>query len=68
MPVWETETETESARRHVENGEAEIKKQLSVIAELEARGQSSMMARELLSILERSLRGRQGYLDRLLKG
>jgi hypothetical protein len=66
MPVWETETE--SARRHVEHGEAEIKKQLSVIAELEARGQSSMMARELLSILERSLRGRQGYLDRLLKG
>jgi hypothetical protein len=66
MPVWENETET--ARRHVTQGESEIKQQLGVIAELERSGQSTVMAKELLAILERSLRGKQDYLERLLKG
>lgn len=66
MHVWENETET--ARRHVAQGEGEVKQQLAVIAELERSGQSTVMAKELLAILERSLQGKQNYLDRLLNG
>jgi hypothetical protein len=64
MP-WENETDT--ARRHVAQGEGEVERQLAVIAELESQGQSTMMAKELLGILERSLRGKRDYLDRLLR-
>lgn len=65
MQIWENETET--ARRHVAQSEGEVKQQSAVIAELEQRGQSTMMAKELLNILERSLQGKRDYLDRLLK-
>jgi hypothetical protein len=60
MPICETALEI--ARRHVAEGEEAAEQQRDRIALMQEHGYSTMMAKELLGIYERTVPARPAYL------